>query len=179
MEFKTFNPRDALAVENLFYTVFSHSEGEQEGNLVGQLARELMSTTDKQDLYGYVAVENGHLLGAIFFSRLTFESGIEAFVLSPVAVHSDYQRTGIGQGLINHGLQQLRNAGVDLVITYGDPDYYIKVGFKPLSQKVIQPPHELSQPRGWIGQSLKGSLADSTAQGVCRCVHALNDKSYW
>jgi predicted N-acetyltransferase YhbS len=138
-----------------------------------------MNTTDQQDLYGFVALENGCLLGAIFFSRLTFESGVESFILSPVAVHSDHQRTGIGQGLINHGLQQLRNAGVDLVITYGDPDYYIKVGFKPLSQEVIQPPHELSQPIGWIGQSLQGSSADYAAQGACRCVHALDDKSYW
>lgn len=179
MQFNDFRICEPKAITSLFYSVFSLSEGEEEGLAVCKLARDLMVITDESDLYGFVAVDEEHILGAIFFSRLTFETGIEAFILAPVAVDSDHQGEGIGQELINHGLQQLKQAGVSLVMTYGDPAYYTRVGFKPVSQDVIQPPHKLTQPVGWIGQSFKDDSSISTSQGACRCVQALDDASYW
>ncbi|NBD18218.1 MAG: hypothetical protein GVY04_19405 [Cyanobacteria bacterium] len=58
--------------------MFSQSEGEQEGKLIGNLAKELIATTNSRDLYGFVAVDGEQMIGAIFFSRLTFACHGEA-----------------------------------------------------------------------------------------------------
>ena len=134
MNLSTFNPNQAEEIRNLFKAVFSDSEGETEGTLIGNLAYDLIIETDKKDLYGFVATEEEKIMGCIFFSRLTFDSDVRAFVLSPVAVHSDHQGKGIGQQLINYGIGELKNEGVELVMTYGDINFYSKVGLKPISE---------------------------------------------
>jgi putative acetyltransferase len=125
-----------------------------------------------------VAVDGEPLVGAIFFSRLSFEQDEAAFILSPVAVHVDYQGQGVGQRLITHGLGAIKKAGVRLVTTYGDPAFYSKVGFRPLSQEIIKAPHRLSQPEGWLGQSLTDDPI-APIPGGCRCVAALDNPAYW
>ena len=123
----------------LFYeSVFAESEGLDEGALIGGLVEELIKTTSKQDMHGYVALKEGELVGCIIFSRLIFDSNIQAFILSPVAVHSRYQGQGIGQALIQYGIEQLRAKGVELLMTYGDPNFYSKVGFLPVSVDTIR-----------------------------------------
>jgi len=124
MESRPYNPSDISAIEDLFISVFTRSEGEKEGVLIGNLAKDLIASTDSQDLSGFVAVDREKIVGAIFFSRLTFEQrAIDVFLLAPVAVHSDHQGMGIGQGLITHGLQEMKKSAVKFVITYGDPGF--------------------------------------------------------
>ncbi|MFH7241844.1 MAG: GNAT family N-acetyltransferase [Spirulina sp.] len=176
--YRSHQPNEASAIENLFIFVFSQSEGEREGALIGHLAQQLMSTTDPQNLYGFVAVDGENIVGSIFFSRLTFASNIDVFILAPVAVQTDYQGQGIGQALITHGLQELKSKGVNVVTTYGDPAFYSKVGFRPLSQNVIAAPLALSQPEGWLGQALTQEAIEPIP-GRCSCVPALNDPAYW
>ena len=178
MTFRAHRPGDSAAVEDLFTSVFSDSEGEEEGALIGSLVREMMANTDRGDLYGFVAVDGEEIVGAIFFSRLSFEKDVDVFVLAPVAVHSDHQGRGIGQALITYGLREMRRRGVRLVTTYGDPSFYSKVGFHPISEDLIAAPLELSQPEGWLGQS----LGDEPIEGIpggCTCVKALDDPAYW
>ncbi|MEQ8427501.1 MAG: N-acetyltransferase [Gammaproteobacteria bacterium] len=178
--FRACYPADLSTIENLFVSVFSNSEGKQEGELIGNLVRELTTITGSRDLYGFVAENQRKIVGAIFFSRLTFEqdTGLDVFILSPVAVHSDHQGKGIGQALITHGLKEMKKKGVSIVTTYGDPAYYSKVGFHQLSQDVIKPPLELSQPRGWLGQSLTDAAIEVIPYR-CTCVQALNNPVYW
>jgi predicted N-acetyltransferase YhbS len=178
MEFRPHEPSDSSAIEALFVSVFTKSEGESEGVLIGDLSKELIASTDKGDLYGFVAVDRGQIVGAIFFSRLTFERNIDVFILAPVAVHSDHQGMGIGQELIRHGLREMKEKGVMIVVTYGDPAFYSKVGFYPLSQDVLAAPLELSQPEGWLGQSLTGDSIEAIP-GRCSCVKALDNPAYW
>lgn len=178
MKFQTIQPNDATNIESLFISVFSRSEGEQEGALIGNLAKQLMATTDPKDLYGFAAVEEKSIVGAIFFSRLTFPQKLDVFILGPVAVRTALQGKGIGQALIAHGLQQLTQAGVAIAVTYGDPAFYGKVGFQPLSQATIPAPLPLSQPEGWLGQSLT-KAAIASIPGHCSCVAALNNPVYW
>jgi predicted N-acetyltransferase YhbS len=109
---------------------------------------------------------------------LTFEKDVDVFLLAPVAIHCDYQGKGIGQHLINHGLRQLKKRGVRIVTTYGDPAFYSKVGFSPISQEVIAAPLELSQTEGWLGQSLIGDSIESLP-GRSSCVKAFNNPVYW
>ncbi|MCG9729903.1 N-acetyltransferase [Shewanella sp. Isolate13] len=178
MKFLSCSTDNAEAISHLFNETFSAYEGTEEGKVIGELTTELMSTTDSNDLFIFVAIEAGKLAGCIMFSRLTFETGINAFILSPVAVHPDFQRQGVGQKLIKFGLQTLAAKGVELVFTYGDPNYYSKVGFKQISEDIVKAPQALTYPQGWLSQSL---LADKLPpmSGRCRCVSALNKAEYW
>ena len=178
MDFRQHTQNESSAIESLFSSVFAKSEGDAEGALIGNLSKQLMAETDEHDLYGFVAVDKSQIVGSIFFSRLTFQNDIEAFILAPVAVHSDFQGKGTGQALINHGLNVMRDKKVSIVLTYGDPRFYHKVGFHPISQETIRAPYELSQPDGWLGQSLVGNSID-VVLGRCTCVEAWNNPVYW
>ena len=178
MEFRSHTINDLSNIVDLFKSVFTESEGETEGALIAKLSKELILSTDEQDLDGFVAVDSEKLVGSIFFSRLTLEKDVDVFLLAPVAIHSDYQGKGIGQNLINHGLRELKKRGVRIVTTYGDPAFYSKVGFSPISQEVIAAPLELSQPEGWLGQSLVGDSIERLS-GSSSCVKAFNNPVYW
>jgi predicted N-acetyltransferase YhbS len=179
MEFLTGHKGREAEIIDLVTATFTASEGEEEGTLIGELVRNLLSGTVAKDLFVFTAEEGGAIVGGIVFSRLTYEQDERTvFVLAPVAVATDHQGKGIGQGLLSHGLAALRRAGVDIVMTYGDPSYYAKVGFMPISEAEAQAPFRLSHPEGWLAQS----LTDRTMvplKGPSRCVDALNDPVFW
>jgi len=178
MEFRARKPSDSLDIEVLFETAFAKSENEQEGTLIRNLVKDMMASTDSRDLYGFVADDDGKIVGAIFFSRLAFQNDLDVFILAPVAVHAEHQGLGIGRALIMHGLREMENRGVGFAITYGDPAFYSKVGFHQISQNAIEAPHSLSQPQGWLGQSLTKEPIE-TIPGHCTCVKALDNPVYW
>ena len=171
-------PSDSSAITQLFSRVFSESEGEAEGKLIGQLASNLFESSKEADLYNVVADIDDHLVASIFLTRVEVDSPDDVFMLAPVAVHSDFQGKGIGQALINYGLSELRNRDVRFVLTYGDPAFYGKVGFRQVSEDAITPPFKLSQPEGWLGLSLVGDGLE-TLSGNCSCVEAFCDPVYW
>ena len=178
MNFAAYNSEQSQEIIKLFTEVFSDSEGQEEGRVIGQLVSELISTTDPQKLFGYVSISDGNIIACIFFSRLTLPSSKNAFILSPVAVSSQKQGKGGGQQLINFGIQQLKNSGVELVFTYGDPNFYSKVGFVNIGEDVVKAPMKLTYPEGWLAQSLNNKGITSEV-GVTKCVDALNKQKYW
>jgi predicted N-acetyltransferase YhbS len=179
LDFQRLDSVSQAQVEDLFESVFTDSEGPEEGRMIGALARDLMARTPPNDFQGFVATDAGRPVGAIFFTRLTFDDDIDAFILAPVAVETGHQGRGIGQGLIRHGLEALRQHGVRVAVTYGDPAFYSKVGFRPVSVDRITPPFALSQPEGWLAQSLDDTPLESMTLGTCDCVAALRDPAYW
>ncbi|GIU22388.1 N-acetyltransferase [Shewanella schlegeliana] len=178
MNFTAYDANNTEEISQLFNETFTDSEGADEGQVIGELTKDLMSTTDSDDLFIFVATEDNKLAGSIIFSRLTFETGIDAFILSPVAVHPDFQRQGVGQKLIKFGLETLARKGVELAFTYGDPNYYSKVGFKQISEDIIKAPLAMTYPEGWLGQSLTADALQPIS-GRCTCVSALNNAEYW
>ncbi len=178
MKLSTYDKSDAEEIRHLFTKVFSDSEGQAEGLLIGCLAFDLMKDTDAQDIHGFIATENKQIIGSIFFTRLAFESTDNAFILGPVAIHTSHQGKGIGQKLIKFGINDLKENGVELVFTYGDPDFYSKVGFRRITEKTAKAPFELSQPEGWLCQSLVDDEIRPIA-GNSRCVEALGKPEYW
>lgn len=178
MELSLFDSSQSQEVVELFTKVFSTSEGETEGQLIGSLVSDLIATTKSQDLIGFVAISGGDIVGSIFFSRLFVPSEKIAFILSPVAISTNEQRKGIGQQLINYGINQLKSLSVDLAFTYGDPIFYSKVGFNPISESIVKAPLKLTYPEGWLAQSLDSSSIMSM-EGTSHCVEALNDQKYW
>ncbi|MES0861065.1 N-acetyltransferase [Ruegeria sp. SCPT10] len=179
MEFSTGRGSDVQAVVDLFQDVFSASEGADEGVLIGAFVQDLLSMTPEADVKIYTAYQDMELVGAVAFSRITYpQDSRDVFILSPMAVRTDRQKSGIGQALITFGLDQLRNSGVDVVLTYGDPNYYCKTGFLAISEESAQPPLRLSYPHGWLGQSLDGREL-TPLKGPSHCVAALNNPALW
>lgn len=178
MEFLKYNPTYIEEIRQLYIDTFSTSEGQEEGASVGELVADLAGNTDESDLYGFAAREKGEIVGCIFFSRLVFDNVINAFLLSPVATHPSFQGRGIGQKLIAFGLDDLKDSGIELVMTYGDPSFYSKVGFAQISENILQAPHLLSQPEGWLGQSLVNDAIDPIADKP-RCVSAFDKPELW
>lgn len=169
----------ATELPELFRDVFTASEGEEEGAVIGALVSDLLETTRRDDLHAAISHDGPQVLGCILFSRLRFDQDPrQVFLMSPVAVRTDRQKAGIGQRLIAFGLDELRRDKVDFVVTYGDPNYYGKTGFFPISEKVAQAPLPLSHPHGWLGQSLTGAEM-APFKGPSHCVRAFNKPELW
>ena len=170
MKFSEYNSRKIKEINHLFIKT--------EGLVIGELTNNFMTNTDADDFYCFVARENNEIIGAVFFSKLTFESGVKAYILSPMATLTKHQGKGIGQKLINFSLDVLRKNGVELAVTYGDSNFYSKVGFKQITEDIVPAPLELSYPEGWLGQSLIGDRIDPIV-GKSYCVEALNKQDLW
>lgn len=178
MKLSTYRKSSTEEIKQLFTKVFTDSEGQSEGLVVGSFVYDLMINTNAEDLHGFIAVEHGKIIGCIFFSRITFDNDVIAFILSPAAVHADYQRKGIGQKLINFGISYLKENNVELVFTYGDPNFYSKTGFNLIAEKNIKAPLKLTYPEGWLGQSLVSKQIHPIV-GNSYCVEALNKPELW
>lgn len=169
----------ATAIADLFAATFGASEGAEEGALIGVLTRRLITETPAEDLRVVTAWEDAALLGGIFFTRLTYEGDPRTvFMMAPVAVATAHQGKGIGQRLIAHGLDMIRQEGVDIAVTYGDPAFYGRVGFTPVSEADLPAPQPLGQPEGWIAQSLTDAPL-TPLSGPARCVAAFDDPALW
>ncbi len=183
MKFRQHDSSEIETITQLFTQTFTDSEGENEGKTVGKLANDLLTTTVPIELLCFVAEDDSiesdsTIVGAIIFTPLSFDDETKAYLLSPVAVSTQVQKRGIGQKLINFGLQTLKEQGVELAVTYGDPSYYSKVGFEQITTEQIPAPFELSYPHGWIAQSLIGGEIKVTSE-QSSCVEALAQAEYW
>ncbi len=73
--------------------------------------------------------------GISCFTRLTVENQqgevYPVLGLAPVAVLPEYQRLGIGAGLVRRGLEDCRRMGHNVVVLVGHPSYYPRFGFLP------------------------------------------------
>lgn len=168
----------AKEIQTLFDKTFTHSEGASEGKVVGSLAFDLLTTTESSKLLAFIVEDADEIVGCILFSALIFKDNCQAYILSPVAIKTEKQGHGLGKALINFGLEQLKSEGVQFVFTYGDPNFYSKVGFAQVSESIIKAPLPLSYPEGWLVQSLNGEPVESIV-GDCVCVEALNNPELW
>ncbi len=179
MKFLEYSTNDIEEIRQLFTNVFSDSEGESEGLVIGNLAYDLMTNSNKNDFYVFIATEGKKIIGSIIFSRVTFEkSDVIAFILSPVAIDTKYHRQGVGQKLINYGINSLKESHIELLFTYGDPKFYCKVGFQVINESIIKAPLKLTYPEGWLCQSLVNDKIKKIS-GNSYCVAALQKQEYW
>ena len=180
MRFSTETTGQTAEIINLFRRVFTASEGADEGDLIGQLVRDMFDTTPTTDLVVVSALDkNGALAGCIIFTPLSFENDDRTvFVLAPVAVETGRQGMGVGQALLRYGIDILRQRGTDVAVTYGDPNYYSKVGFAHVTVQDVPAPRSLNHPEGWLAQSLTDQPL-TPLKGPSRCVPALDRPEYW
>lgn len=178
VNYQLYQATEHQSIIQIYQQTFTEAEGEAEGLMLANLVTELFETTASEQLLTFVASHNQQIIASIMLSKLTFEQPINAWLLSPVAVSTQYQRQGIGQQLLTLAMQQLAKQGVELVMTYGDPNYYGKVGFTPVSESKIKAPMPLSFPEGWLGLSLVSDAVPAIA-GSSTCVAAFNKPEIW
>ncbi len=178
MELRQFVTPDGPEVVTVFADTFTASEGEEEGRVIRKLTQDLVDAEDGQQVFGFVAVDQQQLAGGIFFSSVSYADRDPIWLLAPVAVHPEFQGSGVGSRLIRHGLDELRSQSKVITITYGDPSYYKRFGYEPITESLIAAPHPLSLPHGWLGQTLDGSaLPRITERG--QCVPGFDHPEYW
>jgi len=169
---------DDIKLISLFYNAFSLSEGQKEGALIAQLVGELSGLLGSQEVLCLGIKAGADLDAAVFFSKLTTEDDVTLYMLSPLAVKTSRQGQGLGTQLLNYSFDQLKRMNIDAVVTYGDPKYYERFGFKAVSEQVIAAPKPLSMPQGWMAKALnKAELPILSSRP--RCVAPFDDQRYW
>ena len=86
-----------------------------------------------------VAVDCSEVVGHVAFSPVTID-GRECgwYGVGPVSVRPDRQRQGIGQALMNEGLDRLRAAGAAGCVLVGEPGYYGRFGFRACPEFTLE-----------------------------------------
>ena len=123
MSIRTATPKDRQAIR----LVEEHAFGQ---NTEAGLVDALVDGGDT--VLELVAVEDGHVVGHILFSRLYVEQGGKQFpavALAPLAVEPSFHGTGIGGALVREAHLRLKEAGEKLSIVLGDPAYYGRFGY--------------------------------------------------
>ena len=113
--------------------VFTESEDEESGTLVGNLVREIRSKKYYLPELDLVMVnENDEIIGYVMFSRFHLDGKYEdeLLLLSPVAVKTELQRQHISKELIEFGLEKAKKLGYSACIVEGNPRNYNTRGFK-------------------------------------------------
>ena len=166
----------------LFNTTFRDSEGADEGQIIGDLVRSLLLDTSHEQvvLFSVGIGESTHPVGACIFSKLLFSGDPSSvWLLAPVAVASAHQGKGIGQSMIRSALESMKHEqGADIVLTYGDPAFYGRVGFQQIPETEVPAPFPLHYPEGWLGQHLHAGKIGPWHE-PCRCNSAFNDPQFW
>jgi predicted N-acetyltransferase YhbS len=81
------------------------------------------------------------LSGAISFWPLKVgETGTDALLLGPLAVHPARQNVGIGLALMRHGLARAGGDGHRLILLVGDEPYYARAGFRRVPDRRLMLP---------------------------------------
>ncbi len=153
--------------------------GQAEGDIVAQLAIDLLDDMTARPILSLVAERDNEIIGNIIFSSVNIEGNesVPAYILAPLAVKKFAQGNGIGTQLIIKGLEILKQHGAELVLVYGDPIYYSRTGFK--AGHNLKSPYKLQYPEeAWMAQELVEHTLAKT-QGFVRCALSLNSPEYW
>lgn len=179
MKFSTAYKEHSPEIIALFKATFTTSEGTAEGAQIGQLVSGMLETVSAKDISVFSALADDEVVGSAVFTRMRYPQDTRrVFILSPMAVAPSWQGKGLGQKLLSFGLKELRQNGVNVALTYGDINFYSKVGFSQISEALAQPPLPLSYPHGWLGQPLSGSPL-APLKGPSRCVEPLANPALW
>ena len=90
------------------------------------------------DTLELVAEDHGQIVATALFSPVEAEiAGSEPLYglgLAPVAVLPGRQRQGIGQAVVEAGLDFVRTLGAPFCVVLGEPAYYGRFGFEPAAR---------------------------------------------
>ena len=165
------------SIQLFFKKVFTKSDGKKEGNIVSRISFKLAKLIDGENVIGIEAKIKNKIVGYIFLSKLKYKENYLIYLLAPVAVDNNFQKKGIGKKIIQFALKYLKKQKVDLLMTYGDPSYYTKSGFKKTKISLIPAPYKLSQPIGWLVNKI--SFKKLKIKSKPKCVLPFRNKKLW
>lgn len=147
MQLRLATPADRDHIRDIHRHAFPAGEGE----IVSLLAVDLLLHETSPPTISVLAECAGELAGHVAFSPVSFEgsSAVRGYILAPLGVLPGYQKRGIGAALIQNGMQQLSEAGINMLFVYGDPEYYGRFGFDAHTAEAWIPPYQLEFPFGW------------------------------
>lgn len=157
-----------------------HAFSEDERQLVSILAVNLLSEQTNPPTISLVAETDAVLVGHIAFSPVSIqqENSWQGYILAPLGVLPEYQASGVGKSLIDHGIQQLSGMGANTLFVYGDPKYYGRFGFRADIASKFVPPYELQYPFGWQAIELHEGNLEKVSRNIS-CVASLRDPQLW
>ena len=107
-----------------------------------ELAASLRGLSDFNPNLSIVGADGTEVRGYALYQRATVD-GINgpqpALLLAPIGVDPAYQRKGVGERLVRHGLERCRVVGIELVFTVGLPEYFSRFGFQPAAPQGLTP----------------------------------------
>ncbi|MBW1780244.1 MAG: N-acetyltransferase [Deltaproteobacteria bacterium] len=153
---------------------------EDEREIVSKLAIDLLSEKTTPQTISIVAETNGTIVGNIAFSPVIIDNdeNFQSYILAPLGVTPDYQKRHIGSKLIEYGMQQLSDMGVNVVFVYGDPKYYNRFGFSADAAHPYTTPYKLQYPFGWQAIVFKECDIEKPPRAIT-CVTSLCDPKLW
>lgn len=170
---------DRTAIDNIHTSAF----GQQQGPEIVELVNDLLDDETAKPLLSLVAETDGKLVGHILFTvarLLPEDQELSIRILAPLAVLDDFQGKGIGGVLIEEGLKELAESGVDLVFVLGHPGYYPKFGFQTAGLLGFQAPYPIPSQHAdaWMVQELNTGVIGSI-EGRVQCSKILNQPQHW
>jgi putative acetyltransferase len=176
MNIRTSADGDIDDIQDVYLKAFPETENET----IVKLSRELLTEKSHTSVIDLLAETQDEIAGHIIFSPVTIDGhkDIRAYILAPLGVKPDHQKSGIGSKLIDEGLEQLSASGINIVFVYGDPAYYGKFEFSADAAEQYQPPHDLEYPFGWQAIVLNEFDAVSSPASIT-CVAPLRDPKLW
>ncbi len=176
MNIRLATEEDLNSIIDICLKAFPDSENQQ----IVELAKGLLSEEINPPIKSFVAEVDNKVVGYVSFSPIltNLEVSISGYILAPLGVLPDYQNKGVGSALINEGKNHFSKYGIDVLLVYGDPEYYGKFGFNDKDSQPFIPPYELKYPFGWLGLSLtKKELKNHSIN--FKCPSPLMKPSLW
>ena len=176
MRIREANVSDGDAIRSIHLSAFDAVERE----IVAKLAVDLLSERTMPPTIALVAETGGDAIGHVAFSPATTDvaNGPKVYILAPLAVRPDHQKRGVGSLLVGDGKRRLSDMGVDVLLVYGDPEYYGRFGFSVAAAERFIPPYAIEHRLGWQGVVFsERGIPESPLQ--LECVPPLRDPALW
>ncbi len=155
---------DFAAIRDIHIAAFeNHPHSRQTEHLIVEALRAACALS-----ISLVAVIEGKAVGHIAFSSAWID-GVDCnwYILGPVGVRPEFQRRGIGQSLIQAGLQGLRDRGAQGCVLVGNPEFYCRFGFCHVQGLILEgSPQESFLCLPLVENSLRGVVTYHSAFAV-------------
>jgi putative acetyltransferase len=154
--------------------------GDEEGADIVRLVDALLADESTPPTLNLVAFNGPAVIGHVAFSPVAIAGAddLAAYILAPLGVDPEQQKSGVGAALVEQGMSRLASNSVDLVFVYGDPAYYGRFGFTADVAERFVAPHPLQFPFGWQARPLT-DRGSNPAGGQVSCVPSLDDPLLW
>lgn len=146
-----------------------------------ELVLELLNDPSSRPLLSLVARDGDRPVGHILFTAARLDGAsrnVSAAILAPLAVVPEAQGKGVGGSLIEHGIERLGEAGLELVFVLGHPGYYPRHGFRPAARLGLAAPYPITPEDAWMVLALRPGVIGCVC-GTVACAQAMDRPEYW